>query len=239
MKFEIGIENNVEGRSQSWALDHPGCFAYGQDGNAAFIAMSEAIIEYSTWIAGHRGGPGWLDDLSKLGPGGVDLSLVESWDVYTIDSNYEPAQEGYEVNAWFRHDWKPLTSQDLEQAMQLLAWSREDLLGAVHGLDQATLDAPHPGERWSITGILQHVGGAEWWYLDRLGLAFPREQVPIDPHERLSKVRVCLEETLPSLVGIEKVVGVDGEFWSPRKLLRRSVWHERDHTQHILKIARI
>lgn len=31
-------------------------------------------------------------------------------------------------------------------------------------------------------------------------------------------------------------VGIDGEFWSPRKMLRRAVWHERDHTFHIDKL---
>jgi hypothetical protein len=31
-------------------------------------------------------------------------------------------------------------------------------------------------------------------------------------------------------------MGTDGEFWSPRKLLRRAVWHERDHTGHIRKL---
>jgi hypothetical protein len=30
---------------------------------------------------------------------------------------------------------------------------------------------------------------------------------------------------------------VDFEFWSPRKLLRRAVWHERDHTTHIRRLA--
>lgn len=25
-------------------------------------------------------------------------------------------------------------------------------------------------------------------------------------------------------------------FWSPRKLLRRALWHERDHTEHIRKV---
>jgi hypothetical protein len=239
LHFEIGIENNVEGRSQAWALGHPGCFAYGPDGNAAFGAMCEVIINYAAWITRHRDSTSWLGDLSALGPDGVDLSLVETWEVYTIGPDFERTQEGYEVNAWFRHDWKPLTSQDLDRAKQLLAWSREDLLSSVCGLDQETLDAPHPGERWSIAGILQHVGSAEWWYLDRLGLSFSREQVPDDHLVRLTSVRERLEEILPSLVGIEKVVGIDGEFWSPRKLLRRAVWHERDHTQHILKIREI
>ncbi|MCJ7659303.1 MAG: hypothetical protein MUO67_09160 [Anaerolineales bacterium] len=35
------------------------------------------------------------------------------------------------------------------------------------------------------------------------------------------------------MVGSHQVVGVGGEFWSPHKLLRRSVWHERDHIAHI------
>jgi hypothetical protein len=29
---------------------------------------------------------------------------------------------------------------------------------------------------------------------------------------------------------------VDGEFWSPRKALRRALWHERDHIDHINKL---
>jgi len=35
---------------------------------------------------------------------------------------------------------------------------------------------------------------------------------------------------------VNQVVGLDGEFWSPRKLLRRTVWHERDHVDHIRKL---
>ena len=41
---------------------------------------------------------------------------------------------------------------------------------------------------------------------------------------------------LPKLNGVKQVVGVDGEFWSPRKMLRRALWHERDHTEHIRKL---
>jgi ferritin len=36
--------------------------------------------------------------------------------------------------------------------------------------------------------------------------------------------------------GVKLVVGVNGEFWSPRKVLRRALWHERDHTEHIRKL---
>jgi hypothetical protein len=52
-------------------------------------------------------------------------------------------------------------------------------------------------------------------------------------------VRAHLVKTLPDLVGSRRVLGVDGEFWSPRKMLRRALWHERDHREHIRKILQI
>jgi uncharacterized damage-inducible protein DinB len=173
---------------------------------------------------------------STLPDGEIDVQLVETFEGYIIDENFALASEGYEVNAWFRHDWKPLTEEDITQGLKLLAWSRTDLLKAIAGLDLEQLERRYPGERWSIAGILGHVGGADWWYLDRLGLAFPRQQVPEEPFARLATIRGHLEKRLPELAGSQQVIGVDGEFWSPRKLLRRAVWHERDHTEHIHKL---
>jgi hypothetical protein len=37
-------------------------------------------------------------------------------------------------------------------------------------------------------------------------------------------------------VDVRQVTGVDGELWSPRKVLRRALWHERDHTDHLRKV---
>ena len=45
--FHIGLENNAEGRSQAWVLDHPGCFAYGVDGASALAAAPDAIRKYA------------------------------------------------------------------------------------------------------------------------------------------------------------------------------------------------
>jgi hypothetical protein len=49
--FHIGLENGTEGRSQGWVLGHPGCFAYGIDGEAALKAVPGAIQDYRKWIA--------------------------------------------------------------------------------------------------------------------------------------------------------------------------------------------
>ena len=229
MLFHIGLENNVEGRSIAWVLGYPGCFAYGQDGEAALKATPAAISSYGNWIASHKE-EGWF---SSQDP---EIQLDETWECYSIDENYELAADGYEVNAWFRHDWKPLTEEDIERGLLLLTWCRDDLLLSVRNLSQEVLERKYPGGRWNIAGILKHIGGADWWYLDRLGLAFPREQVPGEPFARLETTRSHLLAKLPGLVGLKHVLGSDGEIWSPRKLLRRAVWHEHDHTNHIQKL---
>jgi hypothetical protein len=72
--------------------------------------------------------------------------------------------------------------------------------------------------------------------MERLGLAFPRAEIPEAPLEKLEKVRASLVTTLPKLEAVKKVLGVDGEFWSPRKILRRALWHERDHIDHIRRL---
>ncbi len=63
-----------------------------------------------------------------------------------------------------------------------------------------------------------------------------RSSLPKDPFQRLEVVRQRLIEALPSLAGSKQVLGVDGELWSPRKLLRRALWHEMDHIGHIVEL---
>jgi len=233
MDFRAGVENNNEGRSIAWALEHPGCFAYGMKGDAALLNLETALDRYAGWILHHETNT-WL----TFAQDEIECVVNGTWETYFINEGYDRISEsdGYAVDSFFPYDWKPLTAVEIERALKMLAWSRNDLLKTVAGLPPEKLDQSYPAERWSINGILGHVGGAEWWYLDRLGLAFPQAEVPEQPMPRLEKVRTALNATLPKLEGVVKAVGMDGEFWSPRKLLRRALWHERDHTEHIRKL---
>jgi len=93
-------------------------------------------------------------------------------------------------------------------------------------------------EGWNINGILRHIGAAEWWYQDRIRYPFPEDErdMPTDPFERLAVVRDHFNPLRSKLDGEDKVIGLEGEIWSPRKVLRRALWHERDHTEHIRKL---
>jgi hypothetical protein len=233
MIFQAGIENNNEGRSIGWALEHPGCFAYGINGDGALLNLETAISKYAAWILRHDTRT-WL----TFADSEIEIVVNGIWDVYYINDDLDKVAEadGYNVDSFFPFDWKPLTSLEIKHALDMLTWSRDDLLKSIKGVSPEKLDAKYTGERWSINGILGHLGSAEWWYLDRLGLAFPRTELPEEPLVRLEKVRKSFASALYKLDGLNQVVGVEGELWSPRKLLRRSMWHERDHTQHILKL---
>lgn len=229
MKFHIGMENGDENRSVAWVLGHPGCFAYGKDSQEALTAVPEAITGYKAWILS-KNGSSWIPEDE------IEIELKENYDVFWVNEEYEVDPSGYSVNAWFRHDWKPLTEEEIDRTRLLLAWSRADLMETICNLDEEILHRTYPGERWSIDGIAKHIANAEWWYMDRMGLAFPRQDIPEDPLERLLKIRKRLEEVLPTFIGLKRVVGTGAEFWSPRKILRRAAWHERDHTWHIQRL---
>ena len=230
MIFRVAIENNNEGyRSIAWALEHPGCYAYGGDADQALENLPDAIRKYARWIEEHE--TPWLD------PHDPELIVEETFNDYDITPEFDIVEKGeYTVEPFFQYEWKPIDAEEMEAALKLLDWSRQDLLTLLEGLTPEQWSFKGEGERWDVSGIVKHVGGAEWWYLDRLGLAFPREEVPAEPLERLERVRKLMLAVLPGLVDIKQVDGLDGELWSPRKVLRRTCWHERDHTDHIRKV---
>ena len=231
MKFRVGIENHNEGfRSIAWILEHPGCFAYGGDEQEAIANSPGAIRAYAEWIQNHE--PSWVPLDEAYEP-----QFEQIWTDYTINDEFDRVDcDGYDVEPFFAHDWKSLTATDIERGLKLLDWSHADLLKVLENLTPEQWSYKKEGERWDIAGIVKHVGGAEWWYWDRLGMAFPKADVPNNPIERLKKIHELTNNLLPRVNGLKQVSGVDGEFWSPRKVLRRALWHKRDHTEHIRKL---
>jgi hypothetical protein len=231
MIIRIGMENGIEGRSLAWALDHPGCFAYGKNAGEALANLPRAVLAYTDWIDQHTA-DSWLKGL-----GDFDIRLVEAFECYTIDEDFEPVESGYEVNAWFRNDWKPLTRLEVQRGLLMLDWCRADLLTLVKPLTDVQLDADPRHNQWTIRRILDHIAGAEWWYLDRLDQAgIARKDLPEDYFPRLEATRRLLEQRFKEWEGVTLVAGKVGELWSPRKILRRTLWHSRDHIDHIRQL---
>lgn len=118
-------------------MDFPGCFAYGKDASTALLSIPPALLQYERWIAQHT-----LKALLVLGD--FDIRLVDVWEDFNIDENFDESEDVYEVNAWFLDDWHTLNEEDVEHGLALLEWGRADLLSLLTGLDDSVLDAPRP-----------------------------------------------------------------------------------------------
>ena len=219
MPYLVCVEEN-EGRWIAHVPDLPGCFIQRVNREEAVQAIPKMVETYIAWCEGHG------LRISGLSEPMIVAEVIRTWE----------SEDGYEVNAFFASDRPPLIMDELPQFEMLLNATRKDLLGMVDGLDVEDLSREFPEERWDIGGILMHVARAEWWYLDRLGLAFSSAELPDEPFGALAKVREYMLAKLPELAKWRGVVTVAGETWSARKVLRRALWHERDHTDHIKKL---
>ena len=201
-------------------VELPGCFASHRDRDSALESVPVAIETYLAWCVAHG-----VRIRGVSGP--IHISeMIRTWE----------SEQGYEVNAFFATDQPAILKRELPMFRDLLRATRQSLLAAVDGLQETEFTRRYEGERWSILEILAHVAGAEWWYLERVGMAFDRAELPDDVLPRLGKVREYLIENLPRLASVTGVFSRTGEIWSARKVLRRALWHERDHTAHILQL---
>jgi predicted RNase H-like HicB family nuclease len=224
MPYSVCVEE-MEGLWIAHVPELPGCFSTAKERDTAVADLPETIRGYWLWRAAHG-------DSLPVPPGPFDLRLDE-----IVREWASPSEADDLVNAFFADDARPLGADEISEALRLLEWSRQDLLAAVADLSVDEMGRPVEGE-WTIAGILNHTGRAEWWYLDRLGLA-PDEPRPAGWQALVQRARSELRAVLPGLAGIGRIVLRDDELWSPRKMLRRSIWHERDHTAHIWQFRRV
>lgn len=200
--------------------DLPGCFASNENRETAIQAIPAAIDNYIDWCKKHG------IRITGLSAPMIVSEVIRAWEF----------EDGHMVNAFFAADRPPLIGAEIQEFKLLLDVTSKDLLALVEEIELEDANKILPGERWSIEGILQHVAKSDWWYLDRLGLAFPRDGIPADAELFLREVHAYMLVMLPELQKRGGVVVLAGETWSARKVLRRSLWHRRDHTAHIAKL---
>ncbi len=224
MQIRIGLETEMEGRALGFALDFPGVFAYGSDDGEVLLRIPHALLEFDYWVRNHTQAPWFqLDDL--------DFRLTEI---------YPTRFEGdYEVNAFFEDDRRILSTEECAQAALVHQWQREELLAGVETLPEELLTKLFPGQRWDILGILDHIAKVERWYLSQLDIDLPPTKPGADPFACLEQSFEAVHSVLPKLPEMEKITVDQGETWSPRKFVRRLLWHQRDHIGHIQELAGI
>ena len=221
----VWVERGYDGgRFAGWVTDVPGVLAVATTRERALSLAVTNAARVREWLEAH----------------GDEAGIPRIWRSEAageVETLREP--DGYEVNATFPTDRRPVTGEGLQRAIRRLGWAREDLLAtadrvAAHEAGHGPLptDAAR-GER-TPEAVLRHLAGSEAWLVGRLpgGGRYdgPLDEVP---------ARDALAGSRGWAVGRLRALGLTddgaetadrhGETWTLAKVLRRLQAHGFDH----------
>jgi uncharacterized damage-inducible protein DinB len=228
MLIRVGMEKYPGNNFTAWALDFPGCVAYGKDEAEALLTLPRKLLEFDYWVRLHTDDP-WFELDS------MDFHVDETFVVSQTDHQ---GME-YEVNAFFKDDLRPLGEPEVSQALQIIRWQQDELLAGIEFVGEEELNRIETGQRWSIMGILRQLASAEVHYLQNFGLETSQIPSDTDPISAINHSFEAVIKALSELAGDSRIVDYAQENWSARKLVRRLLWLRRDHIDQIRQLLGI
>ena len=212
-----------------WVLDLPGCYINRPSTQAAVEDAPKEIRNHLSWLQSHGEG--------VHVPQEIEVTVVE-----TV-TRRGTANNGM-TSAFFSNDRRRMTQEELPILLRRLEFSRQDLLELLQEVPEPAWSwRPDKREEWvstyypAIKDQAQHIAAAERWYIQKLW-PVPRFAPAKNPIERLERVRRFVVDTLNEHAVADgvKVVEVEGEKWTARKVFRRLLYHERYHLGQIRAI---
>jgi predicted RNase H-like HicB family nuclease len=209
-RIAAGLEEGADGAFLAHALSLPGCVARGPSAEAAAGALEGEVLE-------------WLGFLAAVGepvpPPEAELEIA-------VDEWLRTGAGAGESTACFAHDLRPLDDADLDRELRWLGELRGALLARVRRLPADQADRPLPGGG-TVRRALEELARAQWWTLSRLG-ASPLGELPDRTLGRLDTAMALTVDHFSHLPPERRglLLEIDGEEWTPRKVLRRLLWTE-------------
>jgi uncharacterized damage-inducible protein DinB/predicted RNase H-like HicB family nuclease len=233
--YPVYLEIADDGWCMAHVLDLPGCVVRAPGRDEALNRLPDAIRDYHAWLRRYGESAPSVDEPIEVEVAG-ESSGIGPFDRRSAAALFPPEQQ-------------PITREEIERYFRLMGYSRADLLALVRDLPDDVLDWQPHSESFTIRGLLRHVGNAEQWYVSRLVdlQTLPPEWshdegLPI--FELLEMTRRTAIARLQQLTQAERS-GVfypthrawePGEPWTARKVLRRFLEHEREHTNQVREI---
>jgi len=133
----------------------------------------------------------------------------------------------------FLTDYDALHPNEMQTLFRWMAVSRQELMDLVKKLPEEAFAWKPNEEALSVREILCHMAEADLWYTDRL------RQWPDAPLFRLAATRGVALERLRALSArdLDLVTVYEGEEWTPRKVMRRMLEHEREHIAQLRQLV--
>lgn len=210
--FPVGLEQAPDGATLAHSLSVPGCVAGGPTPEAALEAL---VAELTQWLR-------FLEARGRPVPApGAELEIsVNEW----VESG--AAVDRGESDACFEDDLRPLSDAEITDALRVLGDLRGVLLAQLRRTPDAELDRARPGG-WTVRRMADELARAQWWLLTRLGRS-PMAEVPERLLGRLDTAMALVVQHLTELSPEQRAAAleIDGEVWTPRKVVRRLLWVE-------------
>lgn len=210
-KYVVYLESKGDAVTGSGPAAHvpglPGAAARGKTIEEARENVKEAIYEYVRLLRN-------VGEAVPRVREGIDLEFEE------VDGTT------------FLTDYDAIRPNEMETLFRWMAISRQELVDLVKDLPEESLNWKSEDGSVSVREILCLLAEADLWYTDRL------KKWPQAPLFRLAAARGVALERLRDM-SEDKRAGVttyDGEEWTPRKIIRRMLEHERERIRQIQEI---
>jgi predicted RNase H-like HicB family nuclease len=209
-RFTVGLEESAGRAVYAHGLNLPGCIGVGATSDEALEAFERDLNDWLAFLEAHG---------MAVPPRGEELDIVvEEW----IEE--EGDVEG--SRACFEADRVPLGPGEVARALDTLGALRGRLLPRIRRARDADLEG-HRTAGFTAREVLEELARAQWWTLTRLG-ASPLAAVPDRVVARLDTAMALVVDRFSTLDADRSGMSIvlDGEEWTPRKVLRSILWLE-------------
>jgi predicted RNase H-like HicB family nuclease/uncharacterized damage-inducible protein DinB len=233
--YTVYLEINDEGACMAHVMELRGCTVRANSRSEVAQQLSQAVRSHLDWLQQH----------GEPDPGADAAFEIQISDKTAAFGPFNPG----DAAALFPPDLLPATDEDIALTLRLAEYARRDLLTLVQPLPESVLDRLPAGSTFSLRELLRHLGNAEEWYISRL---VEHDNLPpewehddaLPLFDFLAMERRTAIENLRRLDADQRM-GVfyptqwtphPEEPWTARKVLRRLVEHELEHTRQVKDI---
>ena len=224
--IRVGLEYGVGGGSLAWALDFPGCFAYGQADAEVMLNFARNLLAYEAWINLHAD-QAWFNLIN------LDFRIVE---VFKPDNASCMARSSQPV-AFFEDDRRALSQDEVQHALAVYSWQREELLAGLEFLPEAAYACAEQRTGKTIPAMVSQMAQDCYDIMAALKLLLPPFPTKSEALAQLDFTTELVRGMLSAWVGVEAIYEVDRELWSPRKVMRHLLWRQREGIEEIKTFA--